>query len=230
MLPDHVLSTRPIIAPFLFPRDGAPSPVYDYELGGIGLNNTTQGLRYQAWKGVLKIGVNYIGGVYLSAANYVETLHYSAMGVQTVSLAFDQNMNPAIAYMQNGAAKLRWYDTTIPGYDIITLPAGTSFPRICLDDKRHEQTSTSDIIISYMRDGALYFREQRDRFLIEYTLRSGIVGELVMLGMNEKNRLQFAFGAVKFPPTFNINRITTSGRRRITTQGSVRRVVGATYG
>jgi hypothetical protein len=230
MLPDHVLSTKPIIAPFLFPRDGEPSPIVDYELGGIALNDPTEGLRYQPWKAKLKIGVNYIGEVYISAVNYTETLHYTASGISSVSMTFDQNMNPAIAYMQQGTAKLRWYDTTIPGYSIISLPAGSQFPRCCLDDKRELQTAASDIILSYVRDGTLYFREQRDRFLVEYTLRTGIVSNLTMLGMNKVNRMQFAFGTIVYPPAYNINRITTSGRRRITTQGKARKVVGATYG
>jgi hypothetical protein len=230
MLPDHVLSTRPIIAPFLFPKDIESNPVVDYELGGIGLNDTTEGLRYQPWKGRIKLGVNYVGSVMLSSANYPETVHYAADNLSSVSVTFDQNMNPAIAYMQGEEAKLRWYDTTIPAYDVITLPTGSKFPRVCLDDKRELQTAVSDIILAYTRGGKLYFREQRDRFLVEYELYDGVVLDLIMLGMNKVNRLQFQFGTVVYPPTFNINRATTAGRRRITTTGALRKVVGATYG
>lgn len=230
MLPEHALSTIPIIAPFLFPKDLPPNAIVDYDLGGVALNDPTQGLMVQAWKGRVKIGVNYEGGVYISAANYPEQLHYSAAGLINVSLTFDQNMNPAIAYMQDGTAKLRWYDTTILAYDVITLPAGSQYPRVCLDDKRDMQTATSDILLVYTRSGKLYFREQRDRFLIEYQLYDGVQLDIVMFGMTRANRMQLEFGTVVIPPTFNINRITTTGRRRVTTAGAVRKVVGATYG
>jgi hypothetical protein len=230
MLPDHVLSTIPVIGKYLFPDDLDPSPIVDYELGGVAVSDATQGLKVQVWKVRLKLGVNYIGTVYLSAPNTAEFVVYAGDSISTISLAFDQNMKPALAFMQDEVAKLWWYDNTIPGYDVITLPSDTHIPRICFDDKRNEVVSSADILLTYVRDGSLYFREQRDRFTIEYELKTGIISDVLQFGMTSKNRVQWTFGQFVYPPTYNINRVTTAGRRRITTTGALRKVVGATYG
>jgi len=230
MLPDHVLSTQVIFGQYLTPDGEDPSYLVDYEYGGIGISDPSAGLRYQIWTARLTRGVNGFAEIYISAPNTPEFLAYSDFGITTVSLAFDQNMKQALAFLQEGVAKLWWYDTTIPGYVLISLPAGTNFPKLCLDDKRFEQTATSDILLTYTRAGVLYFREQRDRFLIEYELRTDVVGDVLQFGMTEVNRVQWAVGLLDYPVGLPIHRAVTGGRRRRTTQGDIRKVVGASYG
>jgi hypothetical protein len=93
--------------------------------------------------------------------------------------------------MEGDQAKLWWYDTQVAGEVFTDLPAGSTSPKACLDDKRDMETALSDIIVAYMRDKGLRFRVQRERFLIEYTLAVDLDATLIRVGMNTKNRLQF---------------------------------------
>jgi hypothetical protein len=67
-------------------------------------------------------------------------------------------------------------------------------PKCSLDDKRQLQVSRSDIILAYIREGALYARQQRDRFDTEYLLKSDVGGYLRRIGMNVQQRFQFDIG------------------------------------
>src|SRR5690606_9335710 len=105
-------------------------------------------------------------------------------------------MQPFLCWRRaDGSAAFRWFDPTLAAFDVVELPAGTTSPRCVLDDKRHVSgtiAGASDIILAYIRGGALYYRQQRDRFLIEYELANGLHGaELDQIGMNTHNRLQF---------------------------------------
>lgn len=195
MIPDESLSLVEMFAPYLYPDDLFVTKLVDYELGGTALNDASDGLEVQKWTLRLEVDeLTGMGDVYISADTVAETLLFSGDGITEISLTFDQNMNPAVGFMQSGEARLRWYDATIPGFTIITLPAGTTAPKLCLDDKRNLQTSASDIIMCYERAGSLYFRAQRDRFLVEYLLTTGVDGQVLKIGMNEKYRLQIAVG------------------------------------
>lgn len=163
----------------------------DYETGGIGLNDSSQGMLVQIWKGEVRNSRE----VFVSAPNTPPTFVLSAgYALTEISIAFDQNMHPCIAFMENGLSKLYWYDTTIPGPTYITLPAGARNPKITLDDKRPLESGNSDIILAYMNGTSLYFRMQRERFTVERLLATGIDGDLLKIGMNDKLRLQFELG------------------------------------
>lgn len=204
--------------------------VEDFELGGIGLNNPNDGLRVQVWRAFLSGGINFIQSVMVESATQPPFLLFTGQGITQISLAFDQNMHPFIAYVQNGVAKLWWFDPTIPGPTHLTLAGGAITPALSLDDKRPENVSGSDVILSYIRAGTLYWLEQRDRYLIEYPVGPAPVGEVIRTGMNGINRFQWAVGFFDPPMQFNINRGVVDGRRRGTTQGNSRQVVGISYG
>jgi len=231
VIPQHVLSTTNIPGYYLTPDNSDPSPVVDYELGGVDLNDTSQGLNVKVWKVRLHYSASKLaGGIYLSAPDIPEFLFYAGKDITEVSFTFDQNMNPFLAFMQNGQAKFYWFDPTIPGYTLTLLPAGSVSPKVCLDDKRAVENPTSDVILGYIRSGTLYYREQRDRFLVEYTLKTGVIGDVLMVGMTKIGRLQFALGLQDFPTTTNSYRYATGFRRRIVVGGGARRIPGVNYG
>lgn len=180
-----LISNDSLVTAFLSPDNLDYSPIIDYELGGVALNDTNEGLRYQTW--TIRVDGD---DILISAPEVAETVLFTAAGTSQVSLAFDQNMRPAVAFVQNGVAKLRWYDT-LAAAQVITEFADAVTPRVCLDDKRETQTGTSDIILAYVRDGDLYFRAQRDRFGVEYLLKADVGGTLVKVGMMRNNRLGF---------------------------------------
>lgn len=186
MLPLNQLSTVLVIGGYLDPDDNTTTDLVDYELGGIEIQDPSQGLRVKTW-------VVYIDGqdVKITAEDRQPTVQFTRTGVLTeVSLAFDQNMRPTIAFVEDDVATLYWYDTVAQAAVFSTF-TGASTPRVCLDDKRESQLGTSDILLAYIKTNNLYFRAQRDRFTVEYLLYTEINAKLVKLGMTDKNRVQF---------------------------------------
>lgn len=185
-MPDNVLSSAPLPAQFVGARRLLVREWDDYEDGGIALNDPSAGLQYQAWHA-------YIAGddVILEAEHVAPSVLYSGAGINEISLAFDQNMRPVLAFVQAGAAYLRWYDTSVSAQVITPLGEGVQNPRVTMDDKRYTQVHSSDVILAYIRDGGLYTRMQRDRYIIEYLQASGLSHSLIKIGMNAGNRLQF---------------------------------------
>lgn len=191
MLPQNALSTNPVVGNFIQGRAQTVNLLVDYESGGIGLNNPSAGMLYQIWKGEL---LN-LRDIYISAPNTPRThLVSTGFACTEISIAFDQNMRPHVAYMDGSFARFYWFDPTIPGPAILTLPAGSRNPKVTLDDKREIHSSDSDIILAYMRGTSLYFRFQRERYLIERLLKTNVVGDLLKIGMADSSRVQFQFG------------------------------------
>lgn len=189
MIPAGGLSTTPQPAPFLEQVNSTLQPLIDYEMGGVALNNPSQGLWVQLWR------VRVDGDVvYLGPDGGTEQPAFIRAGITEVALAFDQNMQPAIAFVQSGMAWLWWFDSSVPGMVFTQFP-GILNPRLTLDDKRPGQVGNSDVILAYLRAGSLYYRQQRDRYQTEYLLSSvPPCGGLASVCMSTGNRLQFAFG------------------------------------
>lgn len=197
MLPgDGTPSTIIEVAPFIPPRNILSGPTVSWELGGVGLNDTSMGLMYQNWKAYFDS--SEVGNVYIKPDNGPAVLWQTFPGITELSLTFDQNMNPFLAYVQDGIARFRWYDTSTGTYIITDLESGAITPRASLDDKRALATieGSSDILLMYIVGTALYYRQQRDRYGVIYTLDSSlgtkvISPSLVNVGMNEEERFQW---------------------------------------
>jgi len=197
-IPNSSLSSLPILGLYLNPDNLDTFNLQDYELGGIGLNDTSQGMRYQTWT------LQLVGDdVIISAPEWPQTILFdltdtlSIDPITELSLAFDQNMNPFVAFVQGNQARFWWYDSDLPGITFTNLPAGARTPRCCLDDKRETQTPTSDIILSYIEDDKLYYRYQGERYITAHLLKADVTGNLVKVGMNNQNRLQWT---IQDPP------------------------------
>lgn len=188
MLPGIVVSEYPVAAPFLAP-DGQRTKTEDFESGGVAVQDTSQGLDGYTWRAWVEDD-----GVHLQRAGAAGVLWMAAADVTELALAFDQAMRPLIAYaMQDGILRLRWYDTASAAYGTSQFGPGKN-PRLTLDDKRMAQSGASDVIFAYRRDDGLYYRAQRDRYQIEYTVAAGIDYrlELFDVGMTTNNRLCFS--------------------------------------
>jgi hypothetical protein len=194
-IPDNRLSSLLLSSHFLVPDDLETFYLLVYELGGIGLNDPSAGLRYQIWT------LRYFpatGDVSISAPNTPDTVLFNRPDITEIDLAFDQNMNPFVCFVQAGTARFWWWDTNVAQTVFTDLPAGSLTPRCCLDDKRETQTNSSDIILCYVHNGGLRSRQERDRYTVEYTLdnpfldpRFGLPAVLKKVGMNGVNRLQW---------------------------------------
>lgn len=169
---------------------GRLSRVEDYEQGGVGLSDPSQGLRVQDWR------LRLVGNeVRVSAPPYAsETVLFTAAGITELSLAFDANMRPAVAYLQSGVAKLWWYDATGGGLTTTVLAADVRSPFLSFDDKRSPATTLNlnDILLFYVRSNRLCYRQQRERFQTERTLAwfEGSSVTIKKAGMNNGLRMQ----------------------------------------
>jgi hypothetical protein len=174
-------------APLLEPDSLETDPMISFEQGGIALNDPSAGRLYQTWRLYLDAGVVKVSPI---SGTPVTTLFTPTGVVTSLSLGFDSNMVPTVAYMEDGAAKLRWFNT-VSG--LIQTDTYTATACKCgTDEKRSGLEGLSDVIFAYLRAGNLYYRQQRDRYLIEYTV--GAVGasfKLRRVGKNVGNRFQF---------------------------------------
>jgi len=191
MMPENTLSSSAIYSAFLVPDKY--DFLVDYEWGGVDLLDTSQGLSVYIWK-------CFYADDWIQITNdHLTHKLIQVVNVKELSLAFDFNMHATIVYVAENADKTRdthlyWYDTA-QGKQITTLYGqGYHSPQLSLDDQRLHQSANADIIFAYIKNGDLYYRQQRDRFTIEYLLSA--VNEAVTLkqiGMNTKNRFQFVF-------------------------------------
>ena len=190
-MPQQVLSSQVFYAPFFPPRDQRTQNdlLLAFEQGGVALNDTSQGLQYQFWTGQ----VNQHGDFILTPASGGQITVITVPNVVEWDFTFDQNMNPFFAYtLQDGTSFFYWFDPVGNHFVTTQLPFGSANCRCSLDDKRAIDQNTSDILLSYIRSGTLYLRQQRDRYLVEYTLSNALTGKRqIQTGLNTKLRYQF---------------------------------------
>lgn len=186
MLPENKLSTASTPSRFLVPDKDEDDLLIDFEWGGLDVRDTTQGLGVYIWECIYKD--NWI--VLKSPNKEINWLNIE--GVAQLGLAFDFNMQPCVTYIKSGRVYLNWFDTSVQQY--ITTDFGIlKSPQISLDDRRDETSNNSDIIFAYVKDRSIYYRQQRDRFNIEYYVgditQDGVT--LVQIGMGRNYRFQF---------------------------------------
>ena len=189
------ISTTLVSGHFLPPDDLTNFLLMDYELGGFDLNDTSEGLDYQKW--TLRYAPES-EDMLINAPNHPSSVLFNRPDITEISLAFDQNMNPFVTFMQAGTAVYWWFDPVANDQVFTNLPANSRSPRCCIDDKRDERSGTSDIILCSVTNDILYERMERERYTVERTLQNpfvhpetGLTAVLVRVGMNDKNRLQW---------------------------------------
>lgn len=189
MMPGNALSSTSLPSTFLPPRNATRQALVDVHEGGIALNDPSQGLQVQVWTA----SVDGSSNIVVSAPSAGSTIIINVPGITWVALAFDQNMRLFLAWMTASGTFFRWFDTTSSSFVITQLPAGSQFPFCCLDDSRVLQSSSSDILLAYVRAQNLYYLQQRDRYATERLLTNVGVGTFHQMGMNHTNRMQFQF-------------------------------------
>ena len=189
MLPQGRLSTVSRPAPLSGGRANSITNKIDYEEGPVDIEDSSQGLRVQTWKGQV-----YDQGVFLEDVTGNRTDVLIQPNITEMSFTFDQNAKPIIVYVLYGQTKLWWFDTAVNDRVITDFGAGLLSPRLFLDDKRSMASSINDVLLGYVRIGNLYYRQQRDRYAVEYLLATGVVGTLKKIGMGTNLRVQFIMG------------------------------------
>lgn len=190
MIPQDVLSTTAVAANFKPPRNLVKQRLEDYALGGVAINNSTEGLEVYTWRG------QYIdGAIVIDVPGKVAPVTLVTVDdVTDFQFTFDQNMQPFVCYMVSDTdAYFRWFDSTVPGFVTTQLPEGSFTPRCMLDDSRAiTGVGNNDIILAYLRGDTLYIRAQKDRYGTEYELEDELGAyQMGQLGMSLTLRLQF---------------------------------------
>ena len=192
-MPQNTLSTESKPRQFVGARSLAITRILDYEDAGRAINDASQGLLYQRWRARLFEQGTADSVVVLDAPEVAPFELVRLPGITEISISFDQQMRPTLAYVQSGVSYLRWFDTVPGQYVTTTLGADIITPRVTMDDKRLTGSNgyqSNDVILAYIRAGNLYYRQQRDRFTIERLLKVG-VKPLIKIGMSRGLRLQF---------------------------------------
>lgn len=161
------------------------APLIDFEMGGAALNSSSVNLQEFLWTAECREDVIY---VYREGVSEVPVL--TDTGITQIALAFDQTMRPHLAYVANGVSKFYWFDTLANAMTTMVLDGATT-PRLCMDEKRQYYTNMSDVLLFYKKGIDVVARAQRERFLIEHVVDTGIPGDLITVGMNSENRLQW---------------------------------------
>lgn len=198
MIPNQTL-IQPPVSPFVFvPPDGNTiDALNDWQLGGNGIQDPSLGLEVQNWQ-LTVMGSALTTQVYVSAPNTPPTLMFSRPNITWARLTFDQNMNPMIAFVDQGGPTFWWFSPFTLSQIFTTLPPGTTTPCCTMDDKRALATrlGINDVILAYIKNNSLFYRQQRDQYSIEYALLANVQNivpnpTVYKIGMNEGGRLMF---------------------------------------
>lgn len=188
MLPDNKLSSRPIRGDIITKQNRDLFRVLDYELGGVALEDSSQGLDVQVWTAWLKGPRD----VYIDAPNHNPSLLFSVNDAEQIALAFDQNMRWSVAYIKEGNLFLNWYDPVAQSrVTLLVCPARSC--KMTLDDHSAARLAQSDVILGYLDQDKLYFRAQRERFLVAHELKSGLSDKLKLTAMGPSTQLRMQF-------------------------------------
>lgn len=182
-------SAKVIRAAYVEKQNRRSVPLVDYEAGGATLN-ASQGSRYAyMWEAVSDGTQVTVERQDLRAGPTV--ILSGLTGVTQIAIAFDASMRAHVAYVDANGAHLYYWNSLESKMDTMDLP-GAMTPRLCTDQKRQVFVGTDDVVLGYLRDGALYCRYQRDRFTVERKIEDvpDAVG-LTTIGMNNANRLQW---------------------------------------
>jgi hypothetical protein len=189
MFPDNVLSTVPRIGQLIEPKDEPFDPRISRHRGGVAIGDSSKGLNFQTW--TLQIDNDDLK---LSTSFSPPTVVLTVPGVSECGLAFDQNMRIAIAYQLAESSNLYYYDSILGAYTTLTIPDGR-FARAITDDVRDVSnvTNANDVLFFYVLNDVLCMRVQRERFLIEHSLRNVQNYKLEHVGMTNRLRVQMEF-------------------------------------
>lgn len=186
MIPLGLFTDPAVPAAFLPPGDDDYDPLHMRCTGGIALNDGHLGRQVQNWS------VTWADGTATVAPETEGTGTTVALdGVLAISLAFDSNMAYALAYQKADGARLLFFNGLHNAYETLFV-AGALSCRCCVDDAAAFYSGRSDVMFGYVLAGNLCYRQQRDRFAIEYAAGAlAKPGTLVGLGPSVSNRLQF---------------------------------------
>lgn len=194
MIPNNMFTDSPVVTGFIPPYDLPYTPMQQIVLGGIAISDPSKGRMFQTWTAYYESG-----NINIKPTNgaVVETI--PAPGAISISLAFDNNMGIVLCWQTSTGSVLYYYDTVAESYVTnSTFGLGTTSCRVAVDDPRDSSVTASDVIFAYTLNGRLYWRQQRDRYVTQYSPSTvdnpdlGLTSKrLIKMAPSLGNRLQF---------------------------------------
>lgn len=195
---DITASNMQLVAPYLRPDNFAPgSELSDYEMGGLAIQDASQGLQTQVWRGCWNASDST--AYLIPNFNCADaTPLFVEPGVVEFTFTFDQAMNWVAATRKaDNTAKLYWYDT-VTETRIVTDYTDIQSIKLSHDDKRQLQVlqGLTDVIFTYITysDKRIRYRTQRERYLTEW-LASNVQypsrSRIQQFGLTEAFRMQW---------------------------------------
>jgi hypothetical protein len=202
-IPQGEISVVPVPSAYGPPEDRKFYPLTSYEKGPLAIEDTTLGLQYQNWTVTWDADTNLLTA-FPETTGIAESL-VTITEPKSLSFTFDQSGRISFAYTTAVSSYLYWYNTETGLTETLDLGADAITPALLLDDKRITQNTANDMLLWYTKanGGAydLYMRVQRDRFLIEYLMASGLGGGFIQnIGMNSGLRIQMTIRGTKPQP------------------------------
>lgn len=141
----------------LYPRNGAKTPEF---------SRSRRTIETDVWVAA----INTLGQIVVLDASQVVQETITATEPLNVDLAFDQNDRYFVCWEQDDSdIYIRWYDPLVSMH-VTTLIAEGNNPCCSIDDYRSVYIPSSDIFLCYQREDLVFYRLQRERYLIEHSI------------------------------------------------------------
>ena len=130
----------------------------------------------------------------LYAPNQTPALVRTGDFITDVSLAFDSQMRPAVAFVDSGVSYLQWFNPDIGGVETINLGGASTVainPKITFDYKLTTLYPQAGLILAYINGGQLHVREEQTQFREARLLDPGPFIALNRIGLGVGYRMQF---------------------------------------
>ena len=186
MIPGNTFTSTPITGDYLPPVSDTYTPLLETVYGGVNIGDPSRGRLYRLWT------ISYDGThINVAKQGLAPSLILPVAGVKSVSLSFDSNMGVVIAYQTNAGGTLYYYDTLTNAYIYRSFPS-TNTSRVAVDQAAPFYNANSDVIYAYTNGTNLCYRQQRDRYNIEYIVGPVYANSiLTRVALSSVNRLQF---------------------------------------
>lgn len=141
--------------------------IFSLSLGPSNINEGEAGLDVNWWlferesDGWIKL-YKFIDGEPVFVQDLMQQLN-----VKELSGGFNQNGDPLVFFNSDGTLYLWWFDPVVEGYALTSIGEGSN-PKATFDLRYETGNATSDVLLFYVRAGACYYRQQRDRYTIEH--------------------------------------------------------------
>ena len=186
-VPLDTFTPEPVTAAFLPPLDESYTPLSMRATGGIAIGDGSQGREVQFW--TVSYGSDDVISVQPEMSG-IAGFELVVEGMLSVCLAFDSNRAVALSNLTADGGYQYFFNGLVDDYQTNYYPNITSC-RVAVDKTTEFFNAQSDVIFAYTdTSDEVHYRQQRDRYEIEYDVGSSAGWELIRLGPSNDNRLQ----------------------------------------